>query len=284
LPPSFRPRPSRAPTARQAHLPHTKGKYQKSNIGIADDSTKKFSWGVFLGDILGRMTSYSLCYFIKKSIVNKLPWRSIIMLFLFYFDKKTSFDVSNSHPKIPVVAIIGVGYIGSAMYESIRYSAQVSLIDISPSIDDLHDVKKLHSNKLSRSTLLSFDVVIFLGGCTGRISCAKLAESELFEENIQSVLKLAMKMSPEQHFIIASTSAVMEGILDARETDEIHFDQLDMYSQSMASRERKLREFCAENIKCPRLSFLRFGTVIGSSKGQRTDLLVPGLFTSAYSE
>jgi nucleoside-diphosphate-sugar epimerase len=84
-----------------------------------------------------------------------------------------------------------------------------------------------------------------------------------------------MKMSPEQHFIVASTSAVMEGILDARETDEINFDQLDMYSQSMATRERTLREFCDGNMKCPRISLLRFGTVIGSSKGQRTDLLVP---------
>jgi nucleoside-diphosphate-sugar epimerase len=57
--------------------------------------------------------------------------------------------------------------------------------------------------------------------------------------------------------------AVMEGHFDALETNSIKFDFLD-----------KL---------CPRISFLCFGTFAGSSVGQRTDLLVPGLFTSAYS-
>ena len=89
-------------------------------------------------------------------------------------------------------------------------------------------------------------------------------------------------MNPAQHFIVASTSAVAEGRYNAVENDRIFIDKLDEYTSSMYRRELALNHLSSDNKRVPRISMLRFGTVIGVSPGQRADLLVPSLFKSAY--
>ena len=97
-------------------------------------------------------------------------------------------------------------------------------------------------------------------------------------------MDVVSKMNPRQHFIVASTSAISEGRMGATETDEVFVDKLDEYSLSMFQREKKLREMTvAAGYAGPLISMLRFGTVIGVSPGQRTDLLVPSLFRHAYT-
>ena len=61
-------------------------------------------------------------------------------------------------------------------------------------------------------------------------------------------------------------------------------DLLDEYSLSMFQRETRLRDMAQRaSYGGPLISMLRFGTVVGVSPGQRTDLLVPSLFRNAYA-
>ena len=58
---------------------------------------------------------------------------------------------------------------------------------------------------------------------------------------------------------------------------------LDEYSMSLYQREMRLSKLHSEHFPfLPRITILRFGTVIGVSPSQRTDLLVPMIFKSSY--
>jgi nucleoside-diphosphate-sugar epimerase len=105
------------------------------------------------------------------------------------------------------------------------------------------------------------------------------------DENIWNVIDIMKKMSPGQHLIASSTSAVSEGTFLANESTLVNTSCLDVYSLSMWKREIRLKE-CADrdyDHHLPRISLLRFGTVIGNSPAQRTDLMVPSFFLSAYT-
>ena len=141
---------------------------------------------------------------------------------------------------------------------------------------------KMHSNSIEVDELQLFDIVIFLGGCTGRQSCAKIDLVERTRMNVNDVIKLVQKMNRNQHFIVASTSAVTEGMYNATEQDPIFVNKHDEYTSSMFQRELALRHLSTDTKIIPRISILRFGTVIGVSPGQRVDLLVPSLYTAAY--
>ena len=125
---------------------------------------------------------------------------------------------------------------------------------------------KLHSNSIERDYLQSFNTVIFLGGCTGRRSCAELDLRDIEKNNIHDVIRLVENMNWNQHFIVASTSAVTEGRYHATEKDSIYHDTLDKYSSSMYRRELALGHLSLNNSEIPRVSMLRFGTVVGVSQ------------------
>ena len=93
------------------------------------------------------------------------------------------------------------------------------------------------------------------------------------------------KMTSSQHFVAASTSAIMEGSFNSKENVKIKHDLLDSYSMSMFKKEVRLKEFLDHDEKeeYPKISLLRFGTVVGNSPGQRTDLMIPSFFRSAYT-
>ena len=190
---------------------------------------------------------------------------------------------SSSDKEDTQIAIFGAcGYLGSVLTSNLLSNGyNVFPFDMDPQINT-PVCTKLHSNSIFRHQLQSFDVVIFLGGCTGRQSCAELHYAECDNVNIHDVVKLVQNMSPGQHFIVASTAAVMEGRYNAMETDQVFEDKLDQYTSSMYRRELALRHLHLDNSRIPRISMLRLGTVIGISPGQRTDLLVPSLYKSAY--
>ena len=92
-------------------------------------------------------------------------------------------------------------------------------------------------------------------------------------------------MSCSQHFIVVSTSAVTEGSFGAKEDSAIISNIIDYFSMSMFKNEVRLQEFMEhyERHHCPKISLLQFGTVVGNSPGQRTDLMIPRFFCSAYT-
>ena len=181
-----------------------------------------------------------------------------------------------------IAVIGGAGNVGSFLTLHLKSSLQAKAFDVHPRIKNF-DAVELHSNALKKEELQEFGTVIFLGGCTGRRACASLAPGERTEVMVEDVIQLVRKLGPEQHFITASTSAVSEGRKSAKESDEVFESLLDEYSLAMFEREKALRRLVDLGEAGPLITMLRFGTVVGVSPGQRTDLLVPSLFRSAYT-
>lgn len=187
-------------------------------------------------------------------------------------------------PDLGRVALVGgAGNIGSFLTLNLRPVYSTTAFDKRPRIKGF-EAKELHSSALEAEELQEFGTVIFLGGCTGRRSCASLTARERTQVMVDDVVDLLRKMSPEQHLIVASSGSVSEGRRHAKESDEVYASLLDDYAMAMFSREEALSTVAEVwGDTCPWISMLRFGTVLGVSPGQRTDLLVPSLFKSAYT-
>lgn len=206
----------------------------------------------------------------------------------------SSIDSKNSVENISLekkVAIIGgAGYIGTSLALFLQSNGyEVTIFDMNPKIDKSIifpiPVLKSHSNEIEKKVLSKFSTIIFLGGCTGRKSCDEITKQEIEIVNIKDVIHIMKQMSTSQHLIAASTSAVTEGLSGATENSAIKPDLLDSYSISMFKRETRIKEYFDhdEEKKLPQVSLLRFGTVVGSSPSQRTDLMFPSFFRSAYT-
>ena len=196
------------------------------------------------------------------------------------------------------VAIIGgAGYVGSYLAPYLRTSGNhgggfhVTIFDKDPKIDNNDEafgnirIIKAHSRSLQKEDLSVFRTVIFLGGCTGRKACDQLSSQDVERENVSNVIDLMKKLDSSQHLIAASTSAVAEGTIGAKEDSSVNSNLLDSYSLSMFKREIRLKEFVShdQSETLPQISLLRFGTVVGNSPSQRTDLMIPSVFRSAYT-
>jgi len=144
---------------------------------------------------------------------------------------------------------------------------------------------KLHSRDIPTNDLQSFNTVIFLGGLTGRAACNAHTHEEVWRENVEAPADVAKRMKGNQVLFFASTSAVTEGSGEEvrRESDAVDKNLLDSYSMSMFAREANMTQFAERAPSPPKLVAFRFGTVIGVSPGQRTDLLHMALLASSFT-
>ena len=199
------------------------------------------------------------------------------VFFLFISTINTTISIKN-------IAIIGAsGNIGSELSLFLyKKGFNITAYDENPQIVlfPLTIIKK-NSQFITYDELQFYDTVVFLGGCTGRLECAALSSKQRYKRNVLDVLDLVYKMNTKQHLITASTSAVLEGKTNAKETDTISYYLLDKYTMTMYKRELYLK-YKINKKTSPRISILRFGTVVGVSIGQRTDLSIPQFFYSAY--
>ena len=190
------------------------------------------------------------------------------------------------------VGIVGAGgYIGSRLHEYlIECGHDVIGYDRDPKLEHArHNLVKLASHQIDDTSLRHFDVLIYLGGLTGRVACDVHSLDETRRENVHDPVALARRLTGAQTFIFASTSAIMEGYGDepahedfAPQEGDHHHDLLDRYSYSMLTRERAMFRLARDRgAGAPQLIGLRFGTVIGNSIGQRTDLSYMALVKSA---
>jgi len=136
---------------------------------------------------------------------------------------------------------------------------------------------------ISSNEIKSADVIVFLGGCTGRRACEALSYNDALRENVDSTLNLVGKMHSKQLLLVASTSAVTEGSGASAVPESNPGVSSDVYTQTMLERETALHTYVTRSVSAPKVMLLRFGTVIGVSPAQRTDLLVPSLFKAAYT-
>ena len=194
------------------------------------------------------------------------------------------------------VAVVGAGgYIGSRLHEHLErrgfavtgYDRSTRLIASAGSLTFRAPVS---AGQLFDKELHAFDVVIFLGGLTGRVACdTAQSAAKVHKENVEEPVNLAKRMRPHQLLIFASTSAIAEGSGDVpmRENGTVQTVLLDSYSASMYARERAMASLASgassAAASLPQLVGLRFGTVIGVSRGQRTDLGPMALLRSAFT-
>jgi nucleoside-diphosphate-sugar epimerase len=199
------------------------------------------------------------------------------------------------------VGIIGAGgFIGSELFQHLNKSPDVTVVgyDHDPQVL-LNQIEKSNGRNISTHQLHKFDMVVYLGGCTGRRACAAADSDErVYASNVQTVVDLATRMTSRQTLIFASSSAVVDHRKDCaipvteKETDSkslLHdiatFDTLDRYSKHMILRETALLELVQQFGKqVPKLIGLRFGTVGGVSVSQRVDLLTNAIVRAAYTK
>eukprot|EP00954_Amorphochlora_amoebiformis_P006145 481536-Amorphochlora_amoeboformis.AAC.1 len=184
------------------------------------------------------------------------------------------------------IAVIGAGgYVGTALYDHLSHVHTVVGYDRNPRIPSRQGIIVHKSaDEIPDETLHSFDVVVFLGGFTGRKVCDR-HPTMVYEENVETPMRLASRMKSSQTLIFASTSAITEGsgMNPYTEADKVHEEQLDSYSASMYTREKELKRLSQTHPDVPQLIGVRFGTVVGHSEGQRVDMVHMALVKSAYT-
>ena len=126
-----------------------------------------------------------------------------------------------------------------------------------------------------RESLSLYDVVIYLGGLTGRKSCS---DSASFAENVEDIVDVATRMRPGSLLIYASTASLYEGF-GASEPDEsalLNTQLFDNYTYSMYLREKNV-----QTLSHIHTIGLRLGTVIGLSPNQRRNLVHTAMLRQA---
>ena len=116
---------------------------------------------------------------------------------------------------------------------------------------------------LDDDSLHQFDLVIYLGGLTGRKECDASTPDEVEDENVQDVLRLAARMNANQLLVFASTSAIAKGSGAKRhafvETDDPDPDAMDAYTHSLFRREKSMKAVAShKNYNGPKVVALRF--------------------------
>jgi len=189
------------------------------------------------------------------------------------------------------VAVIGAGgYIGSRVLDALDSRGL-------PTTGYDRDASRLSDEALNRKIyfkrsaasigtreLRAYDVVVYLGGYTGRAICERFPQ-DVEEENVNDIVNLSRRMGNNQMLVFASTSAILEGAgsLPATETWNPKKELLDTYSLSMYRREQALRKYHEMNPHSPRMLGLRFGTVIGISSSQRQEMAYLAFVKSAFT-
>jgi nucleoside-diphosphate-sugar epimerase/SAM-dependent methyltransferase len=171
------------------------------------------------------------------------------------------------------ICIIGSsGFIGSYLYSKLDTEFEIKGYDIKETkySDYIMSGKEVDPS--------CYDVVIYLAGITTRVMCKSINYDVVFEYNITDIMTLAQKMNSNQLLIYASTAGIFEGCTEEEATEErpINVDLLDQYTRSMYERECNIKKLTNTNT-----IGLRFGSVMGVSPTQRTDLCYISMVKSA---
>lgn len=168
------------------------------------------------------------------------------------------------------ILIVGSeGYIGSFLNNRYKNLYDIKCIDIK--------INK-YGREITEEEIKEQDIIIYLAGLSGRKQCEDKTKEEIYFENVLDILNIIQKMNDKQLIIYASSASLLEGSHDISvdEDYEIKENLLDNYAESMMLREKAIK-----NITNTNTIGLRFGTVIGISPNQRTDLVHIAMIKSA---
>lgn len=181
------------------------------------------------------------------------------------------------------VLIIGSsGYIGSYLVKKLRNRYDVTGIDI---IQKDNKNLVVDYTQIDEYFLYQFNIIIFLAGISTRQKSTELKYEEVYKKNVTEPIQFFKKCKSTQLVLYSSTVAVYENCIDeeANENNKVEYDILDNYSKSMFERDINVeKNLILNEIKC-KIVGLRFGTVIGISDNQRTNLVHIAMLKSALT-
>ena len=162
------------------------------------------------------------------------------------------------------------GYIGAFLYNELH------TLGLSITGYDIKDGMESRGENIPN--IPKYDIVIYLAGLSGRKQCLNQPETHKFNENVYDIMQVASNMKKGSLLIYASTASLYEGYgaTNADETALLYTQLYDEYTYSMYLREQNIRTLSHIDAVG-----LRFGTVIGLSPSQRTDLVHIALLRSA---
>lgn len=191
----------------------------------------------------------------------------------------------NDNDPSTIIAIIGAsGYIGSRLYDHFSRTRGWRAIGYDRQAATNENVTRLAAAEISTEMLATFDIVVYLGGLSGRAACDE-NPSSVHEENVEDIRRIAQRMHKHQTLVFASTSAVGEGSgpTPITETSTLNWALFDSYTASLAKREIALR-MLSQSSSSPRMVGLRFGTVIGLSRSQRVNFAHLAMLCNAFTK
>lgn len=179
----------------------------------------------------------------------------------------------------------GAGFVGSRLvdYLSLDRGFPVVAYDRDPR-NASRPVVKLSAKDIPTAELQSYDTVVYLGGLTGRLLCDQ-HPNDTFVENVEDLANIALRMKHSQLLLFASTSSLTTGWGASQKAEDspLFTSEFDRYEISIAAREVNMRILSSENVATfPQAIGMRFGSVMGVSASQRTDLVHMGLTCSAF--
>ena len=175
------------------------------------------------------------------------------------------------HERMNIVIVGHKGYIGAFLYAKWAETPGICVKGY-----DLKDGEESRGANIRE--VADADIVIYLAGLSGRKQCLGQSENTKFRENVYDIMMVGSKMKPGALLVYASTGSLYEGFgtFPAEEDACLNTHLYDEYTYSMYLREKNVRTLSGIDSVG-----LRFGTVIGLSPTQRTDLVHIALMRSA---
>lgn len=182
----------------------------------------------------------------------------------------------------------GAGYLGSRIVESFLESgASVAVVDAllfgRDGLDGLPDSVAIHNcdlDELNINDYSGFDVVIFSAGVSNDPT-ANWRPDVNWEENFHKPVEAARraKRGGIPHFVFASTCSVYHSSeIDFYAHEKLPLDPRSHYAKSKLAAEEELQRLVDDRFS---VTCLRMGTLHGSSKRMRFDLVVNQMFRDA---
>ena len=180
---------------------------------------------------------------------------------------------------MPKILLLGIGYIGSALYDYLKndYNVVSSDLEWYGNFVNPNNFKQDYYN-LTTEFLSKFDVIILLSGH----SSVKMCENNMlsaFKNNVRNFVDLLNRILPEQKLIYASSSSVYGNIDGLNVTEDCkEYVPNNYYDLTKAEIDSYAK------LSNRQYFGLRFGTLNGPSPNTRIDLMLNAMLTTALDE
>jgi len=178
------------------------------------------------------------------------------------------------------ILLIGAcGYIGSRLYDYLLEGGY-SILAIDYFAKKNSNIIELDYRDLTKNDISHYKTIIWLAGSSS-VKKATDDPAGAFENNVSGLIRLAQILKPSQRLIYASSASLYSGNESSSHLiteDLIGFQYQNAYDLSKYAFDKLISQmnvnFCG----------LRFGTVCGTSKNQRHELLLNSMVRSAVQK